>query len=146
MKQKLSDIPYYKVLGMEWFWILDLLWECIKTVGLLGIRESNSHSWGQRRMKNDSSTLIPSSKIHRWHCSYALAINNHIFRADAVSKKFASLKDIVRNIPLFLRFATESLIMRQCHFTFKNLNFLAIIFNVITSSILWISSCSILIF
>lgn len=43
-------------------------------------------------MKNNSSTLIPSSKIHRWYCPYTLAIYNHIFRANAISTESRSLK------------------------------------------------------
>lgn len=42
-------------------------------------------------MKNHSSTFIPSSKVHRWYCSYTLTINDHIFRADSVPRKFKML-------------------------------------------------------
>lgn len=70
----------------------NLLWECIKAVRLLCIRKSYSHSWGQWRMKNYSSTFIPSSKIHRWHRSYTLAIYNHIFRANSIPGKLKMFK------------------------------------------------------
>lgn len=46
-------------------------------------------------MKNYSSTFIPSSKIHRWYCSYTLAIYNHIFRADSVPRKLKMLTKLV---------------------------------------------------
>lgn len=80
--EKKCSSSFFELNNFEYWY---LLWECIKTVGLLGIRKSNSHSRSQRRMKNNSSTLIPSSKIHRWYCPYTLAIYNHIFRANAVS-------------------------------------------------------------
>lgn len=76
----------------------NLLRECVKAIGLLRIRKSYSHSWGQWRMKNYSGTFIPSSKIHRWYCSYTLAIYNHIFRADSIPRKFKMLTEVAYKV------------------------------------------------
>lgn len=101
LKEILENLPYY-LFPLSKTSVIEknvrrikksynLLWECIKAIGLLRIRKSYSHSWGQWRMKNYSSTFIPSSKIHRWYCSYTLAIYNHIFRADSVPRKLKML-------------------------------------------------------
>lgn len=62
----------------------DSLWEGVKAVGLLGVREGHSHARGERGVEDDGSTLIARCQVHRGHSANALAIHNHALWSDAI--------------------------------------------------------------
>lgn len=90
-------------------------------------------------MENNSSTLIPSSEIHRWYCPYTLAIYNHIFRANAVSTKLKKKKkaelDWYEIFSHFLRTSNNRMTQNKTMSTLYFKCFLAIIiiFNAVTN-------------
>lgn len=60
------------------------LWEGIKAVRLLGVRESHSHARGERGVEDDCSSLIARSQVYRGHGANALTIHDHILWTDTI--------------------------------------------------------------
>lgn len=67
------------------------------------VRESYPHSWHQRRVKDHSSDLISCCQVYGGHCPYALAIQNNVFRADAVPGTKSQPCCIDIRVEIFLR-------------------------------------------
>lgn len=63
------------------------LWEGVKAVGLLGVREGHSHARGERGVEDDCSTLIARSQVHRGHSANALAVHDHVLWPNAIPKR-----------------------------------------------------------
>lgn len=64
-----------------------LLWKGVKAVGLFSVRKGHSHSRHKRGVENDGGALVARRQVHRWHCSDALTVHNHVLRPDAVPGK-----------------------------------------------------------
>lgn len=63
---------------------LHSLWKGVKTVGLLGVRESHSHARGERGVEDDCGTLVARGEVHRGNRANALPVDDHVLGTDAV--------------------------------------------------------------
>lgn len=56
----------------------------IEAVGLLGIREGDSHARGQRGVQDNRRALVPRCQVHGRHSANALPVQDDVLRANAV--------------------------------------------------------------